>query len=49
MWVAGQSGNPAGRPVGARGRFSQQFMMASRSLREWRACCCEYGRPSHFV
>jgi hypothetical protein len=22
MWVAGQSGNPSGRPVGARGRFS---------------------------
>ena len=21
----------------------------SRSLREWLACCCEYGRPSHFV
>ncbi len=26
MWVAGQSGNPDGRPVGARGRFSQQFV-----------------------
>jgi hypothetical protein len=26
LWVAGQSGNPAGRPVGARGKFSQQFI-----------------------
>jgi hypothetical protein len=26
MWTPGQSGNPAGRPVGARGRFSQQFI-----------------------
>ena len=26
MWSAGQSGNPAGRPVGARGRFSERFV-----------------------
>ena len=26
MWAAGQSGNPAGRPVGARGRFSERFV-----------------------
>ena len=26
MWGAGQSGNPAGRPVGARGRFSERFV-----------------------
>jgi hypothetical protein len=26
MWSPGQSGNPLGRPVGARGRFSQQFV-----------------------
>jgi hypothetical protein len=26
MWVPGQSGNPGGRPVGARGRFSQRFI-----------------------
>ena len=26
MWMLGQSGNPAGRPIGARGRFSQQFI-----------------------
>jgi hypothetical protein len=25
-WV-GRSGNPAGRPIGARGRFSQQFIV----------------------
>jgi hypothetical protein len=31
MWVAGQSGNPAGRPVGARGRFSQQFIEDMRA------------------
>ena len=24
--MLGQSGNPAGRPIGARGRFSQQFI-----------------------
>jgi hypothetical protein len=26
MWSPGQSGNPLGRPIGARGRFSQQFI-----------------------
>jgi hypothetical protein len=26
MWVTGESGNPSGRPIGARGRFSQQFI-----------------------
>jgi hypothetical protein len=26
MWTPGQSGNPSGRPIGARGRFSQQFI-----------------------
>jgi hypothetical protein len=26
MWGAGESGNPAGRPIGARGRFSQRFV-----------------------
>ena len=26
MWQPGQSGNPLGRPIGARGRFSQQFI-----------------------
>ena len=26
MWQPGQSGNPACRPVGARGRFSEQFI-----------------------
>jgi hypothetical protein len=26
MWLPGESGNPAGRPIGARGRFSQQFI-----------------------
>ena len=31
MWVAGQSGNPAGRPVGARGRFLQQFIEDMRA------------------
>ena len=31
MWVAGQSRNPAGRPVGARGRFSQQFIEDMRA------------------
>jgi len=31
MWVAGQSGNPGGRPVGARGRFSQQFIEDMRA------------------
>jgi hypothetical protein len=31
MWIAGQSGNPAGRPVGARGRFSQQFIEDMRA------------------
>jgi hypothetical protein len=25
-WVQGQSGNPAGRPIDARGRFSQRFI-----------------------
>ena len=31
MWTPGQSGNPAGRPVGARGRFSQQFVENMRA------------------
>jgi hypothetical protein len=26
MWSPGQSGNPHGRPVGARGRFSERFV-----------------------
>ena len=26
MWQPGKSGNPAGRPIGARGRFSQRFV-----------------------
>ncbi len=26
MWQSGESGNPNGRPVGARGRFSQRFI-----------------------
>jgi hypothetical protein len=26
MWTPGQSGNRGGRPIGARGRFSQQFI-----------------------
>ena len=26
MWQPGESGNPAGRPIGARGRFSQRFI-----------------------
>ncbi len=26
MWLPGESGNAAGRPVGARGRFSQRFI-----------------------
>ena len=26
MWQPGQSGNPAGRPIGARGRFSERFI-----------------------
>jgi len=26
MWQPGESGNPNGRPVGARGRFSQRFI-----------------------
>jgi hypothetical protein len=26
MWGTGESGNPAGRPIGARGRFSQRFV-----------------------
>jgi hypothetical protein len=26
MWQPGESGNPAGRPIGARGRFSQRFV-----------------------
>jgi hypothetical protein len=26
MWLPGESGNPAGRPIGARGCFSQQFI-----------------------
>jgi hypothetical protein len=25
-WQPGESGNPAGRPIGARGRFSQRFI-----------------------
>jgi hypothetical protein len=31
MWQPGESGNPAGRPVGARGRFSQQFVEDMRA------------------
>jgi hypothetical protein len=30
MWQPGESGNPTGRPVGARGRFSQRFVAAQR-------------------
>lgn len=26
MWAPGKSGNPDGRPIGARGRFSQRFI-----------------------
>jgi hypothetical protein len=26
MWSPGESGNPRGRPIGARGRFSQRFI-----------------------
>ena len=26
MWQPGESGNPNGRPIGARGRFSQRFV-----------------------
>jgi hypothetical protein len=26
MWLPGESGNRAGRPIGARGRFSQRFI-----------------------
>jgi hypothetical protein len=26
MWGVGESGNPSGRPIGARGRFSQRFV-----------------------
>ena len=26
MWQPGESGNPNGRPIGARGRFSQRFI-----------------------
>src|SRR5689334_9101010 len=26
MWTPGESGNPHGRPIGARGRFSQRFI-----------------------
>ena len=26
MWQPGESGNPAGRPIGAHGRFSQRFI-----------------------
>jgi hypothetical protein len=26
MWQPGESGNPHGRPVGARGRFSERFV-----------------------
>jgi hypothetical protein len=28
MWAPGQPGNPSGRPIGARGRFRQQFVEA---------------------
>jgi hypothetical protein len=28
MWQPGESGNRAGRPIGARGRFSQRFIAA---------------------
>ena len=31
MWQPGQSGNPLGRPIGARGRFSQQFIEDMRA------------------
>ena len=31
MWTPGQSGNSAGRPIGARGRFSQQFVEDMRA------------------
>src|SRR5262249_34807574 len=34
MWQPGQSGNPLGRPIGARGRFSQQFIEDMRA--SWR-------------
>lgn len=26
LWQPGETGNPAGRPIGARGRFSQRFV-----------------------
>ena len=34
MWTPGQSGNAAGRPIGARGRFSQQFIADLRNAWE---------------
>jgi hypothetical protein len=42
MWVAGQSGNPAGRPVGARGRFSQQFIEDMRA--SWGTAALDFER-----
>ena len=31
VWITGQSGNLGGRPIGARGRFSQQFIEDMRA------------------
>jgi hypothetical protein len=46
MWQAGESGNPHGRPVGARGRFSERFVadLATAWGATWRGGACADGR-----
>jgi hypothetical protein len=34
MWSPGESGNPHGRPIGARGRLSQRFIADLAAARE---------------